>query len=138
MRRPLVLVALAAGVAVLVATAVTRDGGSTRLSDTTAVTGRATTSGPPPSAAGARGDEATTAAVPDGSHSSAEAVGSQTYVYGEEPMPGLVITNSGSATANVGGNVVVGGPAGGGPGGGGMVVTGDATAVGNSSSVRAP
>ena len=49
-----------------------------------------------------------------------------------EPEPGLVITNSGSATAIVGGNVVAGGVE---PG---NVVTGDATAVGNSSSVRTP
>jgi hypothetical protein len=42
-----------------------------------------------------------------------------------------VITNSGSATASVGGNVVSGAsPA--------TVVTGDATAVGNSATVRTP
>jgi hypothetical protein len=48
-----------------------------------------------------------------------------------EPAPGLVITNSGSAVADVGGNVVAGGSP-------GTIVTGGATAVGNSSSVRTP
>ena len=76
----------------------------------------------------------TTAAVVVPAGGTAEAVGSSTATSGAE-LPGLVITNSGSATASVGGNVVSGVP-GGGPAV--AVVTGDATAVGNSSSVRTP
>jgi len=52
------------------------------------------------------------------------------------PRPGVVVTNSGSATASVGGNVVSGSAGPGDPPA--AIVTGDATAVGNSSSVRTP
>ena len=129
--RPVILMVVAVGAAVLVAAAVVRDGGSTRGSDGSAVTGRApTTTRPPPATA----PPATTTTAPVAARGTAEAVGSETSALGAE-YPGLVITNSGSATASVGGNVVSGVPVGSPTVG---VVTGDATAVGNSSSARTP
>ncbi|MEA2825590.1 MAG: hypothetical protein QOG43_29 [Actinomycetota bacterium] len=113
--------------AAVVALAVVRHAGSGPALDDTATIGRAraATTVARPSTTVAPATTTTVAAqaearglVPDASA-------------GQEPPPGLVITNSGSATASVGGNVVSGGtPV--------TVVTGDATAVGNSSTVRAP
>jgi hypothetical protein len=124
------LLAVAAG-AVVLAAAVARDDGPRRASDGTgaAVSGRATTTVRPAPTTIDRAP-ATTTTVAAVSGASAEAVGSGSDAPPESP--GLVITNSGVATASVGGNVVSGaGPT-------ATVVTGDATAIGNSSSVRTP
>jgi len=116
------------GVAVLVAMAIVDDGGPSRTSDGTAVSGRATTTlGSPPTTVA----PAPTTTAPVAASQTAEAVGSETYAVGDAESSGLVIINSGSATASVGGNVVTGAPT-------ATVVTGDATAVGNSSSIRTP
>ena len=116
---------------VLVVTAVTGDDAPVGISQRTPTSGAVISSAVPSS---------TTVAAPttivveegDGDDGDAQAVGGASAA--PEEAPGLVITNSGSATANVGGNVVSGGPA----GEDGNVVTGDATAVGNVSSVRTP
>jgi len=129
--RPVIVVAVAVGAVVLLATAAVRDGGPRPTSDSTAVSGRGATTAP---AAVPTTAPAPTTTVAADSRPTAEAVGFEAYGGGAE-SPGLVITNSGSATASVGGNVVSGVPEG---GAGVAVVTGDATAVGNSSSVRAP
>lgn len=130
MRGRVVVVAVAlAGTVAAVAVLAARDGWSTRTSQDDAVVGRAPTTTartpatvPPPSSTPA------TAAEPAAS-GSGFAGGAATAPV-EEP-PGLVVTNAGSATADVGGNVVAGGdPA--------SVVSGSATAIGNVSSVRAP
>ena len=131
--RPGILLAVAVGAAILVATAVVGDDGATHLSDSTAVSGRATTTSARPSPPTSILAPTTTLA-PTAGRSAAAAVASESAANGEEP-PGLVITNSGVATASVGGNVVSGVP---GADPGTAVVTGDATAIGNSSSVRTP
>ncbi len=117
----------AVGLAAVVAFAVVRDDGSTPASDDTATVGRASTTvaRPPTTVA-----PPTTVPVAR-PRAEADAVVPAAPADEDEPPPGLVITNSGSATASVGGNVVSGGSP-------GTVVTGAATAVGNSSTVRTP
>jgi hypothetical protein len=126
--RPVVLMAVAAvaGLA-LVAGLAARDGGSTPLTDK---------AGTPAPVAGGAPSSTTVASLPTtvSSRLTAEAVGSVTYTSGDDDGPGLVVTNSGSAIADVGGNVVSG--VGAGPPG--TIITGDVTAVGNVSSVRTP
>ncbi|MEA2717771.1 MAG: hypothetical protein QOI99_2088 [Actinomycetota bacterium] len=130
--RPALLVAIAAGAAFVVATAVVRQGEPVRGSGPTATVGRAAIPSPAPAAVPA--PTTTVAVVPDAT-TTAEATGSDTLAYlGADDGPGLVITSNGSATVVVGGNVVSGVPA----GGPASIVTGDATAVGNTSTVRAP
>ncbi len=128
--RPAMLLVAAAGAVALVAGLAARDDGSTRVADDTSVTVPSATTAPSPP---------TTIASPTttvASRAMAEAVGrSEVAGSRDDEVPGLVVTNSGSATASVGGNVVseIGGA-----GPPGTIITGDATAVGNVSSVRAP
>jgi hypothetical protein len=124
-----ILLVIAVGAVVLVAMAAAPDRQPARVSDATASTlAPATTTSTPTTV-----PPATTTTTPAAaSEATAVAVASEVSVDDGEG-PGLVITNSGSATADVGGNVVSGGA-----GGPSNVVTGDATAVGNTSSVRTP
>jgi hypothetical protein len=73
-----------------------------------------------------------------GGRAEASSEHSVSVVDGVDGRPtGIVVTNSGAATADVGGNVVVGSDEPAGPGGSSAgISTGDATAVGNESSTR--
>jgi hypothetical protein len=114
--------------AALVAFAMVRGGGdSGPASDDTATVGRATTTVARPSTTVV--PPTTVAVTPP--RAEADEVVPAVPADDDEPRPGLVITNSGSATVSVGGNVVSGASP-------GTVVTGSATAVGNNSTVRTP
>jgi len=128
--RPVMLLVAAAGAVAVVAGIAAGDGGSTRVGDSTGTTVPLVTVAPPSTTVPS---PATTVAR----QSSAVAVGSSATSAGgrDDEAPGLVVINSGSATASVGGNVVSGV---GGAGPPGTITTGDATAVGNVSSVRTP
>jgi len=116
----------------VVMAAAARDGGPARESGDTAIVVLPPATGVPPSST-------TMVALTTSGEGGAEAVGSDDSdglgygAGGDGERPGPVVSNAGSATADVGGNVVTGVP---GPGGPPAAV--DATAAGNISSVRTP